>query len=54
MVGTYEIRNYIFNIHMRSNGFGLWDNWRYDHPENPDWMKIFGSWYGEYDPNYRN
>jgi len=40
MVGTYEIRNNIFNIHMSSWGFGLWDNWRYDHPENPDWMKM--------------
>lgn len=40
MVGTYEIRNNIFNIHTYSNGFGLWDNWRYDHPENPDWMKM--------------
>jgi hypothetical protein len=40
MVGTYEIRNNIFNIHKWVPGFGLWDNWRYDHPENPDWMKM--------------
>ncbi len=39
-VGTFEIRDNIFNIHMGSAGFGLWDNWRYDHPENPDWMKM--------------
>jgi hypothetical protein len=35
-VGTYEIRDNIF-IGM---GFGLWDNWRYDHPENLDWMRM--------------
>jgi hypothetical protein len=35
-VGTYELRDNIFN----SSGFGLWDNWRYDHPENPDWMRM--------------
>jgi hypothetical protein len=39
-VGTFEIRDNIFNINMGSWGFGLWDNWRYDHPENPDWMKM--------------
>jgi hypothetical protein len=95
MVGTYEIRDNIFNIHMGCTAAGLWDNWRYDHPENPDFMKmiwdhntfnalgdgasmsymfglknsifsnnkilgdaqggyfgVFGSWYGEGDPNY--
>jgi hypothetical protein len=36
IVGTYEIRDNIFN----PGGFGLWDNWRYDHPENPDWMRM--------------
>jgi len=39
-VGTFEIRNNIFNNHLGSNGFGLYDNWRYDHPENPDYMKM--------------
>ncbi len=39
-VGSYEIRENIFNIHLSSVGFGLWDNWRYDHPENPDCMKM--------------
>lgn len=35
-VGTYEIRDNIFN----ESAFGLWDNWRFDHPENPDWMRM--------------
>jgi hypothetical protein len=35
-VGTYEIRDNIFN----ESGFGLWNNWRFDHPENPDWMRV--------------
>lgn len=39
-VGSYEIRENIFNNHLSSVGFGLWDNWRYDHPENPDCMKM--------------
>jgi hypothetical protein len=39
-VGSYEIRNNIFNNHLSSVGFGLYDNWRYDHPENPDCMKM--------------
>ncbi|MGC1389682.1 MAG: hypothetical protein WA816_01460 [Bacteroidales bacterium] len=38
-VGTFEIRDNTFNIY-KSWGFGLWDNWRYDHPENPDWMNM--------------
>jgi hypothetical protein len=39
-LGTYEIRYNIFNVNMGGEGFGLYDNWRYDHPENPDWMKM--------------
>jgi hypothetical protein len=41
-VGTFEIRDNIFNINNSesSGGFGIYDNWRYDHPENPDWMKM--------------
>jgi hypothetical protein len=39
-VGTYEIRDNIFNVYAGANGFGLYDNWRYDHPDNPDWMRM--------------
>jgi hypothetical protein len=39
-VGTYEIRDNIFNIDIGRGAFGLWDNWRYDHPDNPDWMRM--------------
>ena len=39
VVGNYEIRNNIFNV-LSGGGVGLWDNWRYVHPENPDYMKM--------------
>jgi hypothetical protein len=37
-VGTYEIRDNIFNYEEMV--FGIWDDWRYNYPENPDWMRI--------------
>ncbi len=38
IIGTFEVRNNHFFV--LSEGFGLYDNWRYDHPENPVWMKM--------------
>jgi hypothetical protein len=38
IIGTFEVLNNSFIV--LSEGFGLYDNWRYDHPENPSWMKM--------------
>jgi hypothetical protein len=37
--GDYEISYNVFNIHL-SVGIGLWDSWRYEHPDNPAWIHM--------------
>jgi hypothetical protein len=37
--GNYEISYNVFNIHY-SVGIGLWDSWRYEHPDNPKWIHM--------------
>jgi hypothetical protein len=39
-LGTYEFRFNVFNTHLYANGIGLWDDWRYEHPDNPVWIKM--------------
>lgn len=36
--GTYEVRNNIFNNFNLA--IGMMDDWRYNHPENPQWMHV--------------
>jgi hypothetical protein len=35
----YDICNNTFNVNW-SEGLGIWDDWRYEHPDNPAWMQI--------------
>jgi hypothetical protein len=35
----FDIQHNHFNIGY-ANGMGVWDNWRYDHPDNPCWMQM--------------
>jgi hypothetical protein len=40
-VGTYQIKDNIFNVYLSDlHGVGLWDDWRFRHPNNPDWMEM--------------
>jgi hypothetical protein len=36
---NFEIQHNTFNIAF-TTGLGIWDNWRYDHPDNPCWMQM--------------
>ncbi len=38
--GNYEISYNVFNIHAYAVGIGMWDGWRYAHPDNPVWIKM--------------
>jgi hypothetical protein len=35
----FNIQQNTFNTGW-ANGMGVWDNWRYDHPDNPCWMQM--------------
>ncbi len=39
--GNYEISNNVFNLHYGNAGIGMWDGWRYAHPDNPVWIQMF-------------
>jgi hypothetical protein len=39
--GNYEISNNVFNLHYGNAGIGMWDGWRYAHPDNPVWINMF-------------
>ncbi|MGD0755074.1 MAG: hypothetical protein ABR927_08445 [Bacteroidales bacterium] len=41
--GNYEISNNVFNLHYGASGIGMWDGWRYAHPDNPVWIQMFCS-----------
>jgi hypothetical protein len=36
---NFEIQHNTFNT-GNSTGLGVWDNWRYDHPDNPCWIQM--------------
>lgn len=38
--GIYEISNNVFNLHYGTAGIGMWDGWRYAHPDNPVWIQM--------------
>jgi hypothetical protein len=38
--GNYEISHNVFNIHYGNAGIGMWDGWRYAHPDNPVWIHM--------------
>jgi hypothetical protein len=38
--GNYEISNNVFNLHYGNAGIGMWDGWRYAHPDNPVWIQM--------------
>jgi hypothetical protein len=38
--GNYEINYNVFNIHYANAGIGMWDGWRYAHPDNPVWIHM--------------
>jgi hypothetical protein len=38
--GTYLVQNNVFYAYKYGNSIGLWDSWRFIHPDLPTWMKI--------------
>jgi hypothetical protein len=37
---VFDIWNNTFNIKNYDDALGIWDDWRYEHPDNPAWMQI--------------